>query len=225
MFSQNHLNLTKKWETMLSDLKRRLTPSDYEGEELLFQSFHLDSYVGKALLKKNSIEEIEILAKEWYDITMRMHFVTHALKTEYKKDLERVQGVKKRNEFFITVGFDDKNITIDKIKKCVKGLKEMSCGILEHMTIEKFRKDDSGKIYEHHHIHFIFCADYAKSKVLQFVYQKVQKYVQSKNFVDIKECTDVRRKYVLGEKKSEKMECVELDKKWRSENNLGEFIF
>jgi len=134
-------------------------------------------------------------------------------------------GAKKKNEYFVTIGFDDANITIDKIKKCLKSLVEMTSVKVDHMVVEKFRKDDNKKIVMHNHVHMIVSADYAKSKVVQFIFQKVAKYVQSKNFVDVKPCLDAHKKYIQGNKIPEKMECVELDKKWREENNLSSFSF
>ena len=213
MFRKKLELLLKKWNSVIEQNKCRF---DYESELLII------SYI---LNNRFSDEENYNAACRLYNVLLDQLYISVDIQQEIKKDIAQVRGKISKNEFFVTVGFDDNTITIDKIIKCVKSLKEMSGVNIDHLTVEKFRKKPDGLIYTHHHIHFLVSTDYAKSKVVQFIFQKVNKFVQSKNFVDVKPLLEIHKKYVLGIKKEDKMECVKLDEIWRKENNLEEIIF
>jgi len=128
----------------------------------------------------------------------------------------------KKNWWFMTVGFDDKIITIpDLIKYHNKVMKTKNI-IFEKFVIENFRKNDDGEIYEHKHIHYLIKSDLRKGEIIDRIFKKCEKGLASRNFVDLKndDTFENKLKYILGEKRKEKLECVEMDKKWRQENNI-----
>jgi len=141
---------------------------------------------------------------------------------ELRNDIKELRDDSNRKFFFMTIGFDDSKITISGIKDSLSKLKELKDIDLGEYVVEKFRKDDNGKIYIHHHIHCIMYTDKPKSKVIQFVYQKLKKYVVSSNFIDLKREQPLENylKYISGDKRDEKLECIERDKEWRQLNNL-----
>lgn len=131
--------------------------------------------------------------------------------------------------YFVTVGYDDENITVDKMRSLSKKLSEKDCFREIRYVNEKFRRGENGEIYIHHHIHLLFESDLPKSKIIDRVFETVNKSVKSKNFVDVKGYKDKDLKgrtyesclkYISGDKISSKKECLDLDKIWRSENNL-----
>lgn len=128
--------------------------------------------------------------------------------------------------FFITVGYDDKIITPDLIRKYSLKVATASKFYDVEYVNERFRKDDAGEIYIHHHTHFLVKTDLPKSRVIDTVYATVKKVVSAKNFVDVvgprdkKGTYEDKLKYVRGEKTQSKMECVLLDREWRITNNL-----
>jgi len=128
--------------------------------------------------------------------------------------------------YFITVGYDDENITVDKIRKYSGAVATAPYFDDVKYVNEKFRKNDKGEIYEHHHTHFLVKCQLSKSRVIDRVYATVKKVTKSKNFVDVKSSKDNcgsyidKLKYINGEKQYKKMECVEKDIIWRAENNL-----
>jgi len=213
----------QKWKLLIDTNKSKIW--DYEQELNYYCQFLEGGLCFNAMNKVKLTEEEKIkTVVTCYEVLLQQLYVPDDVRQEVKADIQRISK-KAKNEYFVTVGFDDANITIDKIKKCLKSLVEMTSVKVDHMVVEKFRKDDNKKIVMHNHVHMIVSADYAKSKVVQFIFQKVAKYVQSKNFVDVKPCLDAHKKYIQGNKIPEKMECVELDKKWREENNLSSFSF
>lgn len=128
--------------------------------------------------------------------------------------------------YFITVGYDDSNITVDKIRSYSLKVANLKYFMDPFYVNEKFRKNDKGEIYIHHHTHFLVKCELPKTKVIQYVYQAVKKVVASPNFVDVKSYKDKvgsyeqKLAYIQGDKKQEKLECVELDRTWRIDNNL-----
>lgn len=128
--------------------------------------------------------------------------------------------------YFITVGYDDANITVDNIRKYSQKVAMLPQFEMPVYVNEKFRKNDKGEIYIHHHTHFLVKCELSKSKVIQYVYQAVKKVVAGPNFVDVKSYKDnvgsyeQKLAYIQGEKKQEKLECVDLDRTWRIDNDL-----
>jgi len=128
--------------------------------------------------------------------------------------------------YFITVGYDDKIITETLIRKYSQRIATSAYFDSCEYVNEKFRKDDKGNIYIHHHTHFLVKCDLPKSRLIDRVFATVKKVVQSKNFIDIKGYKDNvgsyddKLKYIRGDKIESKMECVLMDREWRNTNNL-----
>ena len=144
-------------------------------------------------------------------------------------DLIREIGDNTRKWYFTTIGYDDENITIDKIKGYTKKLlcKEHFRNV--ELVNEKHRRGEDGKIYIHHHVHILFESDLPKSKIIDRIFDLVNKSVKSKNFIDVKGYKDKDLKgrtyesclkYIKGDKQKSKTECLELDRNWRMQNNL-----
>lgn len=134
---------------------------------------------------------------------------------------------------FVTIGFDDKTFTIEKMKKVVEYIKTQPFFKLETFVCEKHRKDAKGDIYIHHHIHMIIYADLSPSQIAQKLYKVncIKNAISGSNFIDcvdakkafkIKKSPDIEtyRKYIKGDKQKDKLECIELDAKWRYMNDL-----
>lgn len=158
----------------------------------------------------------------YYRIEIKIINGTTLAQIELKKDIKELKCNSNRKFYFMTIGFDDKTITVPLIKESISKLKELKDIDLGDFVVEKFRKDDKGNIYIHHHIHAIVYTDKPKSKVIQYVYQKLKKYISSSNFIDLKREQPVENyiKYIAGDKRDEKLECIEKDMEWRQLNNL-----
>lgn len=158
---------------------------------------------------------------QWYELDLRVCLGETDVLNELEADIKRIRGDKKRKWFLLTVNFDDKTITIPGIKDAHSKIKEIKdIQFLAH-SIEKHRRNDLGKIIHHHHIHYVIQTNYPKSKVIQFVHQKLKKYI-TRNYVDVS-CNgtiDTALKYVSGDKQDSKKELVQLDKEWRKKNSL-----
>lgn len=143
---------------------------------------------------------------------------------ELEADIKKIQGNKKKNIFLITVNFDDQTVTVPIMKEAhQKFLQIQTHEYLGHV-FEKHRRDEKTKqIYIHHHIHYVVMSDYPKTKVLQFVFQKLKKYVGGINFIDVSKhpTAETAMKYIDGNKEQSKMECVEKDRSWRLQNNIS----
>jgi len=179
--------------------------------------------VGTDHLTRQQLEEQYLrYFNQWYEESLKYHLKETDIHISVSADIKRVRVNANRKWFFMTIGFDDKTITVQGIKNAIDKLKDIKGIELDRYVVEKYRKDDLGKIYEHHHIHTIIYTDYAKSKTVQFVYQKLKKYISGQNFVDCKreQPLDNYIKYINGDKTSNKLECIELDRKWRELNNL-----
>lgn len=162
----------------------------------------------------------------YYRIDLAFYSRQTEIQLEVEKDMKQLTGAKKSKYFFVTVGFDDKTITVPKIKKFRESVLKMAGVKFHSHVVEKFRRNDKGDIYEHHHMHFLIETDYYKAKVVQYFYtkatNKLNTVVAAKSFIDVKNDAsfEVYEKYISGEKKQEKMACVEMDKKWRLENEI-----
>lgn len=91
-----------------------------------------------------------------------------------------------------------------------------------YSVLEKYRRADDGNIYIHHHIHILIRTDVPKSKIIQYCMEVMSKHIgKQRNFIDVKQPKDKigsfedKLRYIRGQKTAKKMECVELDKKWR----------
>lgn len=157
------------------------------------------------------------------------------------EDLERsiLKNISVNSEtsgwLFITIGYDDKVAKPADMKRIihkVKNMKAMKYTSFRYVH-EKHRKDKDGKIYHHLHTHILCRTPFAtKGKFLQLCYPArcrsfLEGPVAGKNFVDVKTPKDGhtysgKLKYIEGDKTDDKLECIRLDKLWRSEHDLHE---
>lgn len=135
---------------------------------------------------------------------------------------------------FITIGYDDKIITPSKMLWAVEKIKKI--GKMKYTFFryvhEKFRKDDKGVVYEHHHTHILIRTAAYKSDFIDQAFRFLSPLINGqKNYIDVKLPKDKvgnftsKLKYVEGDKQQTKLECVALDKIWRKENGLEEILF
>jgi len=163
--------------------------------------------------------------KMYYDKNMRMLYNDFKRRQSIAKEV-RSMDVDGFPWYFITVGYDDENITVDKIRKFSQAVATSKYFDDVQLVNEKFRKNDQGEIYIHHHTHFLVKCELSKSRVIDRVFATVKKVVKSKNFVDVKGYKDgcgsyaQKLKYINGDKTEHKLECVQKDILWRQENNL-----
>lgn len=170
---------------------------------------------------RQQLEEMYLrMFNRWYESDLKWYVKESPAHISLSSDIKRVRTQKKW--FFMTIGFDDKTITVQGIKDSIAKLNEIKDLDLDRYVVEKFRRNPSGEIYEHHHIHTLIYTDKPKSKVIQYVYQKLKKYVSAPNFIDLKreQPIDNYIKYINGDKCDSKLECIEMDRKWRQLNNL-----
>lgn len=173
----------------------------------------------------NSLENFYNNINSFYQSDLRLALKQSKAHLALEQDIKGLQ-IKKKNWFLVTVGFDDaaiKGKEPEIMRKAHSKIVETKGLEISAYVFEKHRKDGEARLYIHHHIHYVIQTDYAKSKVIQFIYQKVKNFgVGSKNFIDVSTNGTLQTalKYVAGDKKIDKLECIELDKIWRQENNL-----
>ena len=173
----------------------------------------------------NSLENFYNNINSFYQSDLRLALKQSKAHLALEQDIKGLQ-IKKKNWFLVTVGFDDaaiKGKEPEIMRKAHSKIVETKGLEINAYVFEKHRKDGKSLVYIHHHIHYVIQTDYAKSKVIQFIYQKVKNYgVGSKNFIDVSTNGTLQTalNYVAGDKKIDKLECIELDKIWRQENNL-----
>lgn len=160
----------------------------------------------------------------WYRADLDRYLSVDSASRSFESDLEnrRKELAIKKKWFFVTIGFDDSIITPIGVKDAIDKLDGIKGITVTHMVAEKHRRNPDGELYIHHHIHMLVDTDYPKSKVIQYVFQRVKKYVGSSNFIDVKNDGDRERyeKYINGEKQTGKLDLVEKDRLWRLENNI-----
>ena len=160
-----------------------------------------------------------------YERRINSLVATDARKKELLRQVKAL-GEDDFNWYFITVGYDDSNINEEKIRNYSQKVANSTYFSEVEYVNEKYRKNDDGEIYIHHHTHFLVKSDLPKSRVVDRVFGTVKKVVASKNFVDVKTKRDNvgtyadKLKYIKGDKTQSKLECVALDRQWRLENNL-----
>jgi len=141
------------------------------------------------------------------------------------------------NYIFLTVNFDDTtkingNIMLSLARQVCHvnaeaGVPLFTSGIF---VLEKNRKDDKGKLYIHHHVHFLFklSVHLRASKIAEkvFALAGMKDYCKKVNFIDVKtpnakkienraQPYEVCEAYVMGQKCDDKAECIGADILWR----------
>lgn len=145
---------------------------------------------------------------------------------------------------FITVNMDDKKIAQNEIRYAqqVKEIaysishKSYGQGVVKNCeyVIERFRRDDkTNQIKIHNHIHFLFTfykTTPPSNMITKILAAKgVKEYCSADNFVDYRGPQNPRKpyapypvccQYVRGMKTDEKLDCIQMDRTWRDENNI-----
>lgn len=156
---------------------------------------------------------------------LKMDIYEEMLVRREKKNIERLLFGQEQKFCFVTVGFNDNhfddtnealliNPAIEKIV-ATPGFDNVQ------FVVEKFRKNEKGEVYIHRHVHLLIDTNLRKGKVIQYIFQKAKKICDAPNFIDYKIGERFRfEKYIKGDKTDGKLECVEMDKKWRSEKKI-----
>lgn len=140
---------------------------------------------------------------------------------------------------FITVGFDDEKLDDKNLayKSRIKHLEKL-CYNISHLVYEKGAIKQVQYVIEkhratgiHHHAHFLFTFNtkVPPSTMINkiFAAKGVAEYVRAKNFIDYigpqkasstkpHAPLEIYRRYILGDKKEEKLLFVEKDREWRT---------
>lgn len=165
-------------------------------------------------------DELQSIVMSHYNLDIQFYRRQDSFVLEIQKEL---RGNEKKKYFFVTVGFDDKQSNVVQNMKTFVSKFKTTPGIDIHSYVcEKHRKDNLGKPVIHHHIHYLIRTDFAKTKVIQFCFQKAKKFIAGKQFIDCQNDGEFSRyeKYIEGDKQESKKECIELDRIWRSEVGL-----
>lgn len=124
-----------------------------------------------------------------------------------------------KKSYFVTIGFNHQ--TWD-IPKCVAVINKVLSApwVKQGEAVFELHRANG----EHPHAHFVLYLEnpLPKSKVVEKIFKLagIKKVVLAKNFIDIKELTDVRKLYVRGIKQDAKMPYIKKDQEWRGKHNL-----
>lgn len=178
------------------------------------------SLEGELVYKGETTQEISDEFIRYYCL----HSVTDYIELRRTKgallNLLKVADVS-RKYWFVTVNFDDSRFDefteADVLNRYVAKLINISGFNNIKYVVEKHRIDGI-----HRHIHMLLYTDYRKSKIVQYIYQKVKGHVIGPQFIDVKNDApyEVYLRYISGDKQSSKLECVEADVRWRQQKNI-----
>lgn len=142
---------------------------------------------------------------------------------------------------FVTIGFDDEKIACGSYQYHIKKLAEI-CYTVSHLVYERGAIKSIEYVIEkhrttgiHHHAHFLFTfhTKVPPSTIINkiFAARGVSEYVRQKNFIDYigPQKTNQNKphgpfetycKYILGDKREEKLSFVGMDREWREQYKL-----
>lgn len=122
-------------------------------------------------------------------------------------------------EYFVTIGFNHQTWNVPACVSAIQKVLNASWVKDGEAVFELYRSNG-----EHLHAHFslILKDPLPKSKVVEKLFKLagMKNIVLKKNFIDIKELTDVRRLYIRGIKQDNKIPFVVRDQEWRGKNNI-----
>lgn len=204
-------------DTLVGKYKALIRQQSKTSRQLLFQEWHIDY-----LSMLPDPDTAYYCLSRWYESDLKYAVKQDEVTLELQRDLKNTFTPESK-WYFATIGFDDKIITVKDIKTSLdKILNTPNINVLGY-SVEKFRRNKGvADVYVHHHIHFFIESDLPKSKVIQFLYQKVKRYVSAKNFVDVKNDGTRERyiRYINLDKCAEKLDLIEMDEQWRKENDI-----
>jgi len=122
--------------------------------------------------------------------------------------------------WFVTIGFNHQTWSVAKCKKFIEKVLAMDWIIRAKANFELYRENG-----EHPHCHFIIETKEPKCRILEKLLrpQYAKEVVFSKNFIDVKVCSDYHHKYINLDKQVDKMKYVEKDREWRKNNSIPEY--
>lgn len=180
----------------------------------------------------------------WYDWVSAILKKIHKRKTVSIKQMNEqvVRLNSKSTELiwaFITVGFDDERISMGDYNQHICNIKQIcksvaaltyKAGAIKSISyvIEKHR---TSGIHHHCHFLFVFNEKVPPSDMIDKVYGAfgLKKYVREKNHIDYKgpqkpkkqhASYSVYYQYIRGEKRPEKLHCIDQDIQWRNEHKI-----
>lgn len=126
---------------------------------------------------------------------------------------------------FVTIGFNHQEFDVQKCFELVKTILSLSIVLDGSFAVmENFRQNG-----EHPHVHFkIFHSKKTtKGTLVQTIFRarKAKKYITNSNFIDVKPFMDYHNGYLDGEKTTDKLPYVTLDREWRLKNALPDKVF
>lgn len=165
---------------------------------------------------------------EEYDANIKMA-------DQLRKEYALTTSVQERNWFFVTISYNHKVITNEKMRSVAQKIKSLKGIQYLRYNHEKFRRNDLGEIVVYYHTHFLIRIDRTKSNLLQDLKKTpvIKSVILNSSNIDIKNHKSSSRtfsdylKYINLDKTESKKECIELDKIWRQQENmesLGEII-
>jgi len=184
------------------------------------------------LVQKKSVNE------KIYDYYCALEFMLQEReKAVFRLALEKKVVPELGNWIFLTVNFDDKtdingNIMLSLAHKVCAVNAEAGVPLFTNgiFVLEKNRKDASGKMYIHHHVHFLLnlALHIRRSKIIEkiFAIGGLKDYCKKNTFIDVKSPNakkiehraqpyEVCERYVMGLKCDDKAECIGADILWR----------
>ena len=123
--------------------------------------------------------------------------------------------------WFITIGFNHQTWNVVNCVKVIERILELSWVSTCTAVFELNRENG-----QHPHVHFLVTTveQMYKSKILEKIWatRGIKSVCLSKSFIDVKVAEPRHQKYITLDKCSTKMRFVELDKLWRTQNNIKE---
>lgn len=216
----------------------------YSINERLGQTKKSRDEYGQTLIETGLYLDDNSRNRHWYNWVSAIIKRTHKRKTiNIRQMTEQVVRLNSKSTeliyAFITLNFDDEKISMGDYNKHICNLKQIcksvaalryQAGAIKTITyvMEKYRTSGI-----HHHCHFLFEFNekVPPSDMINKVYGAagVKNYAREKNYVEYlgpqkpkKEHATFQTyyKYVRGDKRAEKLPCVEKDIQWRNEHNI-----
>lgn len=124
-------------------------------------------------------------------------------------------------QHFVTIGFNHQTWNI---KSCVDIIEKIMSyeWITKGRAVFELHRSNG----QHPHAHFLIDTVEPKSKILEKIWRAkgIKKIVLKKSFIDYKIKNQNHDNYIRGIKADEKMPYVQMDEKWRDENNIPQYF-
>lgn len=184
------------------------------------------SYYDCMLNLYQSYEQINNDAQRWYDADkLEYHASCERRKQHDKAIMKRLGFGEEILPLFITLGFNHQTWTINSCLKVIETITTLGWIKSCRAVFEVHRENG---FHPHCHIYIEPNERLTKSKVLEKLWavKGIKKVILSNNgkkcstFIDYKLAEPRHIEYIMLRKQCKKMPFVELDNKWREENNI-----